>query len=136
MKTSLLTGPLLDYWVGMAWLSNPAHLPPGDRAFLTTGDAAFIGITDKGQGVHCYVLRAPSGGRSVLTPFEPSNDWNLAGPVLAYLVSQGFDLSHIPKGALCRNFADVTEYGDTALQAICRAMVAKRFGETVQEYPD
>lgn len=149
MKTSLLTGPLLDYWTAMAYYRNPAHMPARHNAFFTTGDAVFVGIRDKGQGPLCYIVRTVGAPASLITPekqsipgkthtvaYSPSTDWAAGGPVLDTLIARGFEVAPLAIGMICRDHAHVSEYGDTALQAICRARVAASLGDNVPEYPD
>lgn len=118
MKTSELTGAVLNYWTARACGIAPDRLeiraPECDPA---------------GRGSACWVLtpHAPASPASYCT------EWRQGGPLQEeyfFDVIRAFGGGWLagPPGADA--FA---EFGDTVLEAICRATVRLTFGEEVDD---
>jgi hypothetical protein len=123
MKTSELTGALLDYWVGRAegldkkpnvYVSN--H-PDRDSKFAQGGR-------------FCW---SPHTG--ALFVFRPSTDWAQGGPLIEKYSLDLFSGSNPPEPFCWAAYdgAEVHENGHTPLQAICRTVVRAAFGDEVGE---
>lgn len=124
MKTSELTGALLDYHVARA------EGVPASRLWFTklSRDAAPI----------CVMAVTGSYGGELAKFYRPSTDWAQGGPLIEK--TSGVD-------AWCRNGVledtywkappgyDVLDQseGDTPLIAICRAVVRAKFGDEVED---
>lgn len=109
MKTVELTGALLDYWVARAEGSQDAMIVqwPMEQICLTSHNAL------------------------AATPFRPSTQWAHGGPLIE---KYHLNVSECdpPAWRAWSNDLDA-EYGDTPLQAICRAVVRAAFGDEVGE---
>lgn len=121
MKTAELTGAELDYWV--------ARAEGNEAAVITIG--------------RCWMPVGTLG----LSPFEPSTDWVLCGPIIEREV---IDIDQNPARAAhvkCRAVINgvrakpsdlsfrVSAFGPTALVAAMRAYVVSRFGDEVSSCP-
>lgn len=130
MKVSELTGALLDYWVARAeefpvyecgtesWPGNgAAHAEGFLRPIITVGlrgVAAGVFIEHMGEA----------------RPYAPSTDWQRGGRLID---KYRFTLAAAPKGQWAIPHVGFALYGDTPLQAICRAVVRAKFGDEVPD---
>ena len=115
MKVSELLGGLLDYWVARA----------------VDIDGAKLELVASGGGQYCTIDRG-----SIV--FDPSSNWAQGGPLmdkfhvsLHYFVSRKIWKAVIDIDA--SNGVKTEEFGECALLALCRAVVAWKFGEEVDE---
>lgn len=118
MKTSNLTGALLDYWVARA------EGIPADQLSIRQ-----VPRTDWTICVH-----TPPG--LIPRTLAYSTDWALGGPLiekhcasLEYRIGLG-----LTDEWLCVHGSGVGE-GATPLQAVCRAVVVSAFSDNVEELP-
>ncbi|MEG1818089.1 phage protein NinX family protein [Pseudomonas sp.] len=119
VKTADLTGPALDWAVAMAdgWKADR----PQD------GQVSKNGV---------YRLVGPRPMRSTVHPdwyYDPSTGWAVGGPLrdkynvgIESGVSDDLPYAYVPGRDLDGS------YGETALIAICRAIVAAKLGDVVQ----
>lgn len=119
MNVADLTGLALDYWVARS-------LPDFVRE---------IYFTDSGETV---AVRGNDRGRAWDGRFEPSASWEAAGVVLDR--AQRFELHDRHAGEPARCVAQfegshhkVEAHGATTREALLRALVKSRFGDTVEE---
>lgn len=109
MKTSELTGALLDYWVARA---HGKHNP---RIMI----GGVCGING--------------------SPFRPSTNWSQGGPLIdgyeAFIGqrSPGFVQVEIMGDNDELNFPDIPGEGPTTLIAVCRAIVRRTYGDEVPD---
>lgn len=115
VKTSELSGVQLDVAVALA-------------LEMTGGDLRVRG----GYGCSYY-------NGSGLKTFSPSTDWSQCGPMIA---DHKLNISHNPSGRrpeepwfCCDNSETFWSIGETAMVAICRAVVAAKLGDEV-DIPD
>jgi hypothetical protein len=104
MKTADLSGPYLDYFV-----AKVLHMD------------ARISVDAHGEPV-CIV------GGVIGHPFRPSTDWATGGPLIQANRIAVYPDAHRWRAYRYKNYA-----GDTALQAVMRALVAGKFGEEVRD---
>lgn len=129
MKTSDLTGSLLDQWVARALGLDTLPLEPGNWCWV-------------------YVKNG-----TAKEAFRPSQDWAHGGPLLESTLAKGgllecrvWDGGELPepyefanRDADCRPLNGdwsaplVMENGLTPLIALCRAIVAEKFGDELPE---
>lgn len=111
MKTSELTGAQLDYWVARAECFQ----------IIRSGRAMWISR----EGISSYIT--DHGAQR----YSPSVDWAQGGPLIT---KHRLNISETdpPGWVSWSNDLDM-EYGDTPLQAICRAVVRAAFGDEVEE---
>ena len=119
MNVADLTGLALDYWVARS-------LPDFVRE---------IYFTDSGETV---AVRGNDRGRPWDGRFEPSTSWEAAGVVLDR--AQRFELRERHAGGPASCVAEfegsqgkVEAHGATTREALLRAFVKSRFGDTVEE---
>lgn len=117
MKTSDLTGALLEYWTARAEGTKPEDLTiRRDQVFRQHHDP-------KRSGGFARVM-------------DYTTNWALTGPLLRKYIS-GLDLCIGNKGAYVRPLHAPCDgdqvYGDTELIAICRAIVRAAFGDEVED---
>lgn len=120
MRVSELSGAMLDWHTARA-----EGVPPDQLEIRATGTLC--------------VRNTPGTNwdGTVITPLDYSTNWALAGPLVE---DRGFTLGIGPgdRGSVSW-FADgqydQTSYGDTALIAICRAVVRAAFGDEVEDLP-
>jgi len=129
MKVSELTGAQLDYWTA--------------RAEGIPAENLRIQPIQLSTDVHCVrtvrtVMLGPDQSAARDVPFEVlrySDDWALGGALIdkyrpnirAFAREYECDVEHA--GGI------ETGYGDTALLALCRAVVHAAFGDDVDEVP-
>lgn len=114
IKVSELTGALLDYWMARAEGSTDAMIVrwPSEQVCLTSHHAL------------------------AAMPFRPSVQWEHGGPLIEKY-GLVVEPSNYPDDGIY--YAQVFRgdengsYGDTPLQAICRAVVRAAFGDEVEE---
>jgi hypothetical protein len=114
IKTSELTGALLDYWTARA-----EGIP-----------AEQLSIRRVPRTDNLIVVREWPGVCSALVlPF--STQWHVGGPLIE---KHHLNISETdpPGWRAWSNDLDA-EYGDTPLQAVCRAVVRAAFGDEVEE---
>lgn len=116
MKVSDLTGAALDgaTAVALGGEFKPYH----------------FGVNDDAPSFDAWVF--PDG--SACTSFSPSTEWSQCGPLIdtgCDAVRRVFDEWHATS---CHNEHgySVTQVGETALVAVCRAIVAAKLGDVVQ----
>lgn len=134
MRTSELTGPLLDYWTAMA---DRAHLhitepfPAALRAPDDVRARTWVAIADTGSGRKCYLVREfPSKVESI--PYSPSTDGQLGTAIIERLK---IGVQYFPDGwRACHG--GLSWGGSTFLQAAMRVRVWMVFGNQVPAYPD
>jgi len=113
MRTSELTGAMLNYWVARAdgWEAEVRSYQqdPFGKGVVT---------------VHYCNLK--KGNR----PFSPSTNWAQGGPIIE---RERIDINTAVEG--WEAYCDIrqTVRGDTALEAAMRAYVTSKFGNEVQE---
>lgn len=121
MKTSELTGALLDYWVARAERKSVYADPNSPHGTLFYDDAE------------------STTGRFI---WMPSRGWAQGGPLiekyrLALAPMEGWAAYHGDDGVMGQYWIDASAWdgtrGDTPLQAICRAVVRAAFGDEVGE---
>ncbi|WP_080433549.1 phage protein NinX family protein [Burkholderia ubonensis] len=126
MKVSELDGPLLDFWVAQA---------EGNLTHDSTSPANAV--------VEHYGIGGEVEGRSPLSSWAPSTEWDSGGPIIE---RAKIDL-HAPPNIdapdeWCDWAASVNNpgvsyamqyFGETPLIAAMRAYVASRFGDEVPE---
>lgn len=120
MKTSELTGALLDYWVA--------------RAEGVTVERLLLPLAKSNLKI-CYVQ--PPGLLSGI--FAPSSNWVQGGPLIEKYKIQ-IEAPRDYKINVTNWYAGVDggemslfANGDTPLQAVCRVVVASKFGDEVPE---
>lgn len=119
MKTAELTGALLDYWTA--------------RAEGVPAEQLEIREVPRTDWKICVRVGYPMPGRDMAMPFSTS--WALAGPLVE---KHGICLSVClgdGEGWAAWLDSPSTQYGDTALIAICRAVVRAAFGDEVEDLP-
>lgn len=114
MKVSELTGALLDYWVARG-----------------EGKTAKVIDTGNGEGPLCYVIGKGIADRWVI--YGPSWHWEQAGPLLQKLLASDCCLMRAENGQPLVLGPFGRWDGSTPHEAICRAIVGLRFGETVPD---
>jgi hypothetical protein len=116
VKTSELTGPLLDYWVAKA---------EGKKAHIRTwhDDSKSCRVTEYKE-----------------YDYSPSTDWAQGGPIIereriqSRFVQSGYFIGvQFENKWLCNYPGGVSEIGDTQLIAAMRCYVASKFGEEVPD---
>ena len=130
MKTSELTGPALNWAVGVAegmqWCSDPEiglyhsdHLRKRRRHVVVALDYCLMDDWE-------------------LTLYEPSTDWSQGGPIIEreqIATSRGGSYEeHFWMAS--RGFADQRIYGPTPLIAAMRCYVASKLGDEVEIPPE
>jgi hypothetical protein len=131
MKTAELTGALLDYWVARAEGAEP------DIDKLKDGEkwCAIETIDNPIKPTRACILGTKIGRGKIPDRrqwYYPSTVWAHGGPLIdkhqMYLdggAGQGWE-------AQC-NFTKRYGKGATALEAVCRAVVLQKFGDTVPD---
>lgn len=117
MRTANLTGALLDYWTARA-----EGVPAADLEF-------------RALGTLCVRNVAPIPGRRIVVThvLDYSTNWALTGPLVE---KHSVDLdgpnwyAQARRGGWCSGAS-----GDTAMIAICRAVVRAAFGDEVEDLP-
>ena len=115
MKVSELQGGLLDYWVARA----------------VDIDGAKLELVASGGGQYCTIDRG-----SIV--FDPSSNWAQGGPLMDKFHVSLYHFESLKQwkaviGPSESNDATAREFGESALLALCRAVVAWEFGEEVEE---
>lgn len=106
MKTANLQDAALDYWVARA-----------------EGHTAII-LFDE-----CVVRHGEYHDEMQYGKYAPSTDWAIGGPLI-----EKYDIEVMKHGRRWRGDGpEFVEFGDTPLQAICRAVVRAAFGDEVEE---
>ena len=119
MKTSELTGALLDYWVARAEGHAAENL---SMPLLKSGEVGCVAHVQDDWFGEC-IQRLPY-----------STDWALCGPLIE---KYGVGSDKREQGWLAVLDADYMGcFGTTPQQAICRAVVRAAFGDEVDEVPD
>lgn len=115
IRVSDLSGVELDYWVARAWMSNGQCWFKDPQIELVAGKPT------------CTVVRTKWNMVRPERPFRPSTDWNDCGPLIErmhYFERGPDDLIHIQVAGCVPTHA----VGETKT-AICRAVVASKYGE-------
>ena len=117
MRTSELTGALLDYWVA--------------RAEGFTAE-----IKSPAQGVHARCWTLDEEGRAGFG-WHPSTSWAQGGPIIEReVIGFGIPISDLGYQAfLYKEGQPVVAWGKTHLIAAMRAYVASKFGDEVAAAP-
>lgn len=123
MKTSELTGALLDYWTARAEGVPAVELE--------------IREVPRTDWKICVRVGYPMAGRDMAVPYSTS--WALAGPLpekhdLDGVLSTGGGQWVVPY-MMHGSVADYMSEGSTPLIAICRAVVRAAFGDEVEDLP-
>lgn len=112
MRVAELKGTLLDYWVARARGLNAQAIPGSlNKGLVLNDESVEFGFS----------------------PYEPSRDWSIAGPVL---VSEKVSLLWFDpewKASKPTGAASVTYYDASPLVAAMRCIVASRFGKEVAD---
>lgn len=128
VKTAELTGPALDWAVANAteaWEFAHEWFP------TMTLDPRFIGIRNVAVD-GCVWLEPRNPFRQDPQPFRPSTDWAQGGPL-----RDEYDIGIEPGAPDDLRYAYVPgrdlegSFGETALIALCRAIVSTRLGDVV-----
>jgi len=127
MKTSDLTGTLLDYWTARA-----EGIPAEQLEIRATGTLCVRNM----PALEGYAI-------GMVQVLNYSTNWALTGPLvekheidLAYAVDPVRWEAEVQASAEgLRGWYTVTEDGDTPLIAICRAVVRAAFGDEVEDLP-
>lgn len=118
MKTSELSGALLDFWTARAEGVAAADLEirAVQRPDPRTPDTICI----------------KKIGQLALMRIDYSTNWALTGPLLE---KRRFTVCAAPEGKWTIPHVGFAMYGDTPLIAICRAVVRAAFGDEVEDLP-
>lgn len=133
MKTSELTGALLDYWVakadskgsGMRWEQHGSDWIGFGRIGSSPEFACWI-VTDASTLHDRATLRD-----SYLSArfYSPSTDWSLGGPIIE---RERINITERDGGAWQAHYSGSwAKHGPTPLVAVMRAYVASKFGYEV-----
>lgn len=116
MRTADLTGALLDYWTARA------EGVPADQLEI------------RATGALCVRnLRGSWGPTVAVQVLDYSTNWALTGPLVE---KHHLNVSETdPAGWVAWSDSPSTQYGDTPLIAICRAVVRAAFGDEVEDLP-
>jgi hypothetical protein len=132
MKTSELSGHLLDYYVGKALGKNVKIIKHQreEEWFCVENTWPTIYLSD------CFV-------NIKQVPFNPSTNWDLLGPLLDKKkidLSSGLHTASLPKEVdIWVAMKDGVKYdacGDTPLIAVCRLIVWMEYGDSVPDMDD
>ncbi len=124
MKTANLTGALLDYWVA--------------RAEGIPADQLEIRQVPRTDVLICVREWCTDTSGTAVVALAYSTKWDLGGPLIEKHVI-GLDICHGGVGAYVRHRQAPCDgdqaYGDTPLQAVCRAVAHAAFGDEVEDVP-
>lgn len=121
MKTANLNNAQLDYWT--------------ERAEGTPANELEIREVPRTDNRICVrVMRQRDGILGVaLEVRAPSTNWAQGGPLLERSINQ---LEHGMTGNwYAKSVGRRSGYGDTVLQAVCRAVVHQAYGDNVEDRP-
>lgn len=111
--TAELTGSVLDWYVAKA-LNWQCERPQDGQFIDNNGKRRLVGYY--GPTLRCAA-----------TTFNPSSEWAHCGP----LIDQHSAIFTLSNGKVCAEILGANGVGDDHKEAICRAIVIARFGQSV-----
>lgn len=127
MKVSELQGGWLDYWVARAV----------GKTVNAGSHTGLISVRD--DSMFCGYIGQHADSRYPATPqWSPSTNWAQGGPLMDKFHASLYHFESLKQwkaviGPSESNDATAREFGESALLALCRAVVAWKFGEEVDE---
>lgn len=115
MRTADLTKALLDYWTARA-----ERVPAADLEFRANGTLCVRRLRNGPHGIDGVMV------------LDYSTNWALTGPLVD---GRRLDIMCIPTEGWAAYIGSYPVWGDTAMIAICRAVVRAAFGDEVEDLP-
>lgn len=113
MKVSELTGAHLDYWTARA----EGYKPWWSQLSVSAKRTCTVGVRHEDGAVTAKFYR-------------PSTDWAQGGPLIC---KHRLDLAPDGQQYMATVPGGMWSFGDTPLQAVCRAVVRAKLGDEVEE---